>query len=222
MSDNKPLLPTTDDGKNNFYITIVPYINLPANQLRFNTPTGILSSLNSHFGQWGPNWTKIKDDTQRTTTVVTLKDTLEVALDDDFDDVYEDIPNSALTANDKAIFQIFPRKVPSPAIVSKIAPDLTMDTIGHLWAKVHFTNTATPDSKEAPEGNIVFFQTYVGAAGIPDADIVFVDGNTTSSSTHIFHFTKAQVGQTCYIECFYQIRKGQRSPASITISFVIM
>ena len=29
MSDNKPLIPTTDDGKNSFYNIVVPYINRP-------------------------------------------------------------------------------------------------------------------------------------------------------------------------------------------------
>ena len=222
MSDNKPLIPTTDDGKNSFYNTVVPYIVLPANQLRFNTPAGILSILNSNYAQWTPNWLKMKDDTQRTTAVVDLKDTLEKAIDEDIDDVYADIPDSVLTATDKAIFQIFPRKVASSAVPSSIAPGFAMDTIGHLWAKFLFHNTANPTSKEAPAGNFIFFETYVGAAGIADAAVVFADGNVTSSSTHTFHFTEAQVGQTCYVHCFYQIKKGQRSPASVIISFVIM
>jgi hypothetical protein len=222
MSDNKPLIPTTDDGKNSFYNIVVPYIVMPANQLRFNTPTGILGFLNSNYAQWGPNWLKLKDDTQRTTAVVDLKDTLEKAIDEDIDDVYADIPETVLTATDKAIFHIFPRKVASPAVVSSIAPGFALDLIGHLWAKFLFHNTANPSSKEAPAGNFIFFETYIGAAGIANADVVFANGNVTSSASHTFHFTESQVGQTCYVHCFYQTKKNDRSPASVIISFVIV
>jgi len=222
MKDNKPLIPITDDGKNDFYGTLIPYINLPANQLRFKTVPDTLTTLNSHYTEWGVNWVKFKDDTQRTTVIVNLKNTLEVQIDEEIDKVYIEIPNSILTTDDKAIFQIFPRKIPITIVVSDIAPGIVLDTIGHLWAKVLFVNSKTPTSKAAPIGNFIFFQNYVGLAGIADADVAFWEGNVTSTSSHTFHFTKDQVGQTCYIECFYQIKKGHRSPSSIIISFIVV
>ena len=51
---------------------------------------------------------------------------------------------------------------------------------------------------------------------------LLLTGNVTSTSSHIFHFTEDQVGQTCYVHCYYQIKKVQRSPASVIISFVIV
>ena len=222
MSDNKPLIPTTDDGKHGFYIVIVPYINLAANQLRFNTPAGVLSALNTNYGLWNPNWLKYKDDSLRTKTVTDLKDSLEIEIDGNIDDVYGDIPNSALTAADKAVFLIYARKAASSAVVSPIAPGFAMDTVGHLWAKFLFHNTAAPTSKEAPKGNVVYYETYVGAAGIANADVVFTNGNVTSSANHTFHFVEGEVGKTCYIRCFYQTKRDERSPASIILSFVIM
>ncbi len=222
MSDNKPLIPSTDDGKHGFYIVIVPYINLAANQLRFNTPAGILSAMNTNYGLWNPNWLKYKDVSQCTKPVIELKDSLEIKLDGNIDDVYGDIPDSVLTANDKAVFLIYARKAASSAVVSPIAPGFAMDTAGHLWAKFLFHNTATPTSKGAPTGNIVYYETYIGAAGIANADVVFSNGNVTSSSIHTFHFDESQVGKTCYVRCFYQTKKDERSPASVILSFVIM
>ena len=220
MSDNKPLIPSTDDGKHGFYIVIVPYINLPANQLRFNTPAGILSAMNTNYGLWNPNW--LKYVSQCTKPVIDLKDSLEIKLDGNIDDVYGDIPDSVLTANDKAVFLIYARKAASSAVVSPIAPGFAMDTAGHLWAKFLFHNTATPTSKGAPTGNIVYYETYIGAAGIANADVVFSNGNVTSSSSHTFHFDESQVGKTCYVRCFYQTKRDERSPASVILSFVIM
>ncbi len=150
-----------------------------------------------------------------------MKDTLEVQIDGILDSIYGDIPDSALTATDMAEFLIFARKLASSAIVSTIAPGFAMDTVGHLWAKFLFHNTAHPNSKVAPAGNFIFFETYVGAAGIADADVVFADGNVTSAASHTFHFAEGQVGKTCYVHCYYQIKKGDRSPASVIISFVI-
>lgn len=222
MSHNNARIPTKDDDKNSYYIVVVPYINDTANQLRFKTPTGILGTMNTKFGLWGSNWLKYKDDTLRTKTITDLKDTLEANIDSALDEIYGDIPDSVLTADDKAKFLIFDRKAASEAVISPIAPGFELNTAGHLWAKFLFHNTATPSSKEAPTGNFIFFETYVGLAGIAHADIVFANGNVTTSSNHTFHFTEDQVGKTCYVHCFYQIKKGQRSPASVILSFVIM
>ncbi len=222
MSDNKPLIPTNDEGKNSYYLVVVPYINRPANQLRFNSSVDNLGIMNTKYGLWGDNWLMYHDVTQRTRTVIDLKNSLEVDIDTILDAIYSDIPSSVLTATDKAIFFIHERKSASAAVVSGIAPGLGLAMIGHLWAKVRFTNTATPLSKEAPTGNFVFFETYIGAAGIADADVVFANGNVSSTATHTFHFTEGQVGQTCYVHCYYQTKRGDRSPASVIISFVIV
>jgi hypothetical protein len=152
---------------------------------------------------------------------VELKDSLELAIDSNLDEIYGDIPDSVLTATDMAEFLIFARKTASSAVVSPIVPGFALDTLGHLWAKFLFQNTATSSSKEETTGNFIFFETYVGAAGIANADIVFANGNVTSASNHTFNFTEAQVGQTHYVHCFYQIKKGDRSPASVILSFVI-
>ena len=222
MSHNDARKPRTDDGKHAYYIVVVPYINLPANQLRFNTPAGTLSALNTNYGLWSPNWLKYKDVSQCTKPIIDLKDSLEVKIDSNLDEVYGNIPDSVLTANDKAVFLIFDRKAASMAVVSPIAPGFAMDTAGHLWAKFLFHNTATPTSKGAPTGNIVYYETYIGAAGIANADVVFSNGNVTSSSTHTFHFDESQVAKTCYVRCFYQTKRDERSPASVILSFVIM
>ena len=221
MADNKPLLPTTDEGKNSYYIVVVPYINRAANQLRFNTPDLTLGVMNTKYGLWVPNWVLCNDVTQRTKTVIDLKDTLIVDMDTVLDEIYMEIPASVFTAVDKAIFFIHERKLASAAIVSAFGPGFALKSIGHLWAKVQFMNTATPSSKEAPTGNFVFFETFIGAAGIAHADLIFNNGNVSTSATHTFHFTEGQVGLTCYAHCFYQIRRGDRSPASVIISFVI-
>lgn len=85
-----------------------------------------------------------------------------------------------------------------------------------------FHNPATPNSKEALVGNFVFFESYIGEAGIADADLIFTHGNVYSSSSHTFHFNNDQVGKTFYLHCYYQIKKGDHSPENVIISFMIM
>lgn len=221
MSDNKPEILTTDDAKNNHYNAFVPYVNDKDNQLRFKTPLTLLSNLNDHFGLWGPNWGLIHNADTCTHTGILLKNKLEVLIDGDIDAIYDEISESIFTDADKAVFLIYERKQKGNAVVSDIAPGLALDTIGHLWAKVNFINTANPTSKEAPANNFIHYESYIGLAGIALTDIPFANGDVTSSSKHRFVFTEAEVGKTMYVRCFYQIRKGDRSPASIIISFQI-
>ena len=221
MSDKKPEILTTDDAKNSHYNTIVPYINDKDNQLRFKSPLPLLTNLNTNFGLWGPNWGLIHNVDTCTHTGILLKNKLEVLIDGDIDAIYEEIVASIFTDADKAAFLIYERKVKGSAIVSEIGPGLALDTIGHLWAKVNFINRETPTSKEAPANNFIYYESYMGLPGIAPADIPFANGDVTNSSKHRFIFTEAEVGKTMYVRCFYQIRKGSRSPASVIISFQI-
>ncbi len=222
MSHYDARIPTKDDDKNSYYIVVVPYINDVNNQLRFKTTPSVLATLNLNYGLWGPNWVKYNDKFIVNKTITDLKDSLEAKIDDSLDLIYGDIPDSILSDDDKKKFLIFDRKPPTVIVASPVSPELRMDSAGHLWAKILFHNPATPTSKEAPVGNFVFFEAYIGEAGIADADLIFTHGNVCSSSSHTFHFTNDQVGKTCYLHCYYQIKKGDRSPESVIISFMIM
>ena len=122
----------------------MPYINDKDNQLRFKTPARILTSMNDHFGIWVPNWKKVHDVNLCTHSDIQLKNGLEILLDTDIDDAYNEIVPSIFTDADKAAFLIHVRKVRGNAVVSDIAPELVLDTLGHLWAKVNFVNRSTP------------------------------------------------------------------------------
>jgi len=221
MSHNIARIPSTDEDKNSYYINAVPYINEPANQLRFKTNAIILGTLNSNFALWGPNWKNCSDKFLVNKIATDLKEKLEAKLDSNIAEILGEIPDSVLTDDDRKKFLIFERKAASAAVVSSISPEIRIDSIGHLWAIVLFHNTATPTSKEAPVGNFVFFETFIGEAGIADSELVFGNGNVSFSAFHTFSFTIDQVGKTCYVRCAYQIKKGNRSPESSIISFVI-
>ena len=221
MSNNKHVVLTIDNEKNNYYNKIVPYALRSDNQLRFKTPLPTKTSLTDNYALWGPNWIKLNDINQRTHTVIELKDKLEILIDDDIETIIEETPESVFTDEDRAMFMIYMRKLASPAVVSEIGPGLVMATLGHLWAKIRFINTATPTSKKAPRGNFVFFETYIGVIGLAPSEIHFENGNVSTSSSFHFTFTEAEVGKTCYVRCFYQIKNGDRSPSSIIISFQI-
>jgi len=222
MKDNKPQKLTKDEANNAHFILLVAYILLAANQLRFKTPVAIIDSITDHFGQWGPNWLKFENIDLRTHAVIQLKNDLIVLIYADIDAVFGAINETILTAEDKAAFLIYEKKVRGNAVVSEIAPGLTFDTIGHLWADVNFVNTATPTSKSAPENNFIYYETYMGLPDMKETEIPFSNGNVIGGHRHHFVFTAAEVGKTMYVRCYYQIANGNRSPSSSIISFPII
>ncbi len=140
----------------------------------------------------------------------------------DIDAVFGAINESILTAEDKAAFLIHEKKVRGNAVVSEIAPGLTFDTIGHLWANIQFANTATPNSKSAPENNFIYYETYLGLPEIKESEIPFANSNVIGGHQHHFVFTAAEEEKTMYVRCYYQIANGNRSPSSAVISFSII
>ena len=222
MSDKKPEILTIDDAKNSHYNTIVPYINDKDNQLRFKSPLPLLTNLNTHFGLWESNWNLIHNVDTCTHTGILLMNKLEVLIDGDIDAVYEEIVASIFTNADKVAFLVYERKVRGNAVVSEISPGLVISTIGHLYGNVEFINTATLASNSAPENNFIYYETYMGLPGIAPALIPFANGNVTGNHRHHFVFTEAEVGQTMYVCCFYQITKGDCSPSSHVVSSQII
>ena len=221
MSNNAGRFPTEDGKRNIYYEKVVPFLNKPANITKFGIETIILGVLNTAFGLWGPNFKLLNDVTTCTSSVVHLKDSLIVRIEGTLNIIFGDISTSVLTADDRDILQIFERLPASPAVISEIGPGLSFDSLGHLWAIIHFNNTATPQSKAAPRENFIHLEFFIGEFGLAHASIPFANGTMISKSSHHFTFTEAEVGKTMYVRCFYQIKSGERSPASNIISFQI-
>ena len=72
-----------------------------------------------------------------------------------------------------------------------------------------------------PKGNKLFMETYVGVAGIADADLVFGNGVVIGDAFYTFLYDDDEAGQTCYFRSYYQNAKGDRSPASLILRIVI-
>ena len=111
--------------------------------------------------------------------------------------------------------------MPNPIVAANYRPTMIEEELSHLMIKLRFLNSKTPSSRAMPKGNKLFLETYVGVAGIADADLVFGNGIVIGEAFYTFLFADDEVGKTCYFRSYYQNNKGDRSPASLILRIVI-
>ena len=206
---------------NTYIIALMIYFLIPTNKSRLIKNEDNFTILSDNYALWGPNWLKVNDPAQRTLLLVRFKTALMKILKQNCNTIFADIPNSAFKPLDRETLLVFERLASSSLPVADYAVVMTLNSMGHLWAKVKFTNSATPSSKSKPKGNVIFLEYYIGLHDIIESEIPFANGKIVRTFNYTLSFTPDKVGQTCYVRGFYENKMGQRSPASIVLSFVI-
>ena len=67
----------------------------------------------------------------------------------------------------------------------------------------------------------MYLETFIGPAGIADADIKWVDGENLTHFLDTIHYTDAQVGLTAYHHVCYESTRKDRSVFSAVHKVVI-
>ena len=218
---NTPRFYTKDTDNNTYFGTSVAYISEPANKLRLKVSDDSETLIGGDWILWDDNWQLFSDVLKNNTTITREKNRLMGILKEDSRLVYGAIPDALLTTADRAALRLFRRLPGSPIVVANYRPTMVEDAVSHLLIKLRFINSKTPSSRAMPKGNKLFLETYVGAAGIADADLVFGNGIVVGSAFYQFLFTAEQAGKTCYFRSYYQNSKGDRSPVSLILSILI-
>ena len=204
-----------------FFGSSIVYIAVPANKLRLKISDDDETLLSGDWIKWDDNWTLHNNVNTNTKTITKQTTILMALLKADCRLVFGSIPDALLTSDDRAALRLFERKAPSPIVVADFRPLMVEEEISHLLIKLRFINTKTPSSRSMPKGNKIFLETYIGLAGIADADLVFGNGIIIGNAFYTFLFDAEDAGKTCYFRADYQNTKGDRSPVSLILSIVI-
>jgi hypothetical protein len=214
------IFPPADADFNSYVDAVIPY--LVTNAARLGVSADNVTLLNGWQGKWDGNWAAYKDPTRHTPVVTKAKNDLRREIEVALRGVYGDIPQSALTTDDRAVLHLKARDTHGTRIgVMDHAPSLAIDATTHLQHTLRLTDPGTPGSKAMPEGQKIVLQFFVGAANLPDAKIVFGNAQNVTRFLVTEGFTEEQVGQTCYYRCCYENTHSERSPWSAVVSSVV-
>src|SRR6185295_13294849 len=124
-------LPSTDAEFNDYFIVGGPYVI--TNAVRFLLSAGNNTALTGFNTNWTPLWTSYSNDATRTDAITGQKTTMRTAIETLLRQIFDDIPESVLTPEDRATLRI-PERDPEPSPIPKYdhAPLIIVDKNEHL------------------------------------------------------------------------------------------
>lgn len=137
-------------------------------------------------------------------------------------DIFDNIPKDLWTVDDRSTLRR-PEKATTHthSTVYPNAPTIETNNIQHLGITLKFTNPATPGTQEIPAKQHMYLETFIGPAGLADADIKWSDGENVTHFLDTIHYSDAQVGLTAYHHVCYESTRKERSVFSAVHKVVI-
>jgi len=215
---------------NDYIDIVVPYLN--THSARLSVSGANLTGLNTLYSNadvpqndlgWSQLWILYSNVDTVTKTIRDIVKTRRGQLETQLRLIYGDIPNSALTANDRNTLNLPLRDTtPTPIQPVDFAPVISFNEIRNGIQVLRFQNPQTPDSNAMPEGQVVEIQTFVGEAGLADNAIVFVP--LRDSGKHLLKVTllPTQKGDTAYYRARYKTPTGDVGPWSDVASEIVL
>lgn len=215
---------------NDYIDIVVPYLN--ANAARLGVSGANLAVLNPLYDLGGVaqnqlGWKQLWVLYSNADTVTkSIRDIVKIRrgqLETRLRLIYGDIPNSALTANDRNTLNLPLRDTtPTPILAVDFSPVISFHEIKNGVQVLRFQNPTTPDSNAMPPGQKTELQTFVGAAGLVDDAIAF--GNGVDNGKHLYKviLTPGQKGQTAYYRARYKTETGKTGPWSDVESEIVL
>ena len=222
--------PTTNDDSNNYYNIVDPYINV--NSARLTVSAANLTVLNTFYDNggvaqndlgWMQLWVLYSNEDTSTTTIKGLVRVRREQMNTALRTIYDDIPESFLTANDRTTFRIpDPNAASNPVPILTFPPDVDVESSSNGVQILRFSNPQTPDSDAMPPNQVVEVQTFIGAPNLPDNSVPFVVLRDSSKHLLTVTYTPDQKGQTAYYRALYKNPKGETGPWSDVESEIIL
>lgn len=229
MAENGPF-PNPLPLFNDYIDIVVPYLNVNAARLGVSganlavlNPTYDLGGVAQNLLGWKQLWVLYSNTDTVTKSIRDIVKVRRGQLETRVRLIYGDIPNSALTANDRNTLNLPLRDTtPTPIQPVDFSPVLSFAEIKNGIQLLRFQNPATPDSNAMPEGQKTELQTFVGAAGIADDAIPF--GNGVDNGKHLFKVTlpPTDKGKTAYYRARYKTETGKVGPWSDVASEIVV
>ena len=219
----------TDLEFNVFVNVVIPYLFAEEARLLVSiyTPT-----LNSLLSTWNIVFPQSEDANQSTETIRDTKDETRDSLEDTLEQAFNDIPESVLTDADKNTLEWHVRDtVLTPVPVNDKAPILSILTMAHLVIDLKIENPNNPDKRALPPGNKVILERFVGPTPTEpplsqqllssQSTIAFGNAQVLSRSKAKIQFGDQDMGKTAWLRACYTNRRGDKSPYSLPVSFVV-
>lgn len=229
---NSAPFPSKNSDFNDYSNLVVPYLN--ANAVRLSVSAANLTALNLIYDNgvmplpqndlgWKQLWLLYFNDDTVTPTIKKLIKTRRAQLEKQLRLIYGDIPNSALTANDRTTLNLPLRDTnTTPIQPVNFSPVISFEEVRNGIQILRFQNPQTPDSNAMPAGQIAEVQTFVGNAGLPDNNIAFVPLRDTGKHLLQVNLLPAQKGQTAYYRARYKTPTGGVGPYSDVASEIVL
>lgn len=211
------VFPSKEADLNSYFQTVVPY--LVSNATRLLVVTANQTLLNSSLAAWNASFPASQNINLRTKTIVQSKDVAKENLMVAIRRVYDDIPASVLTLQDRNTLNLdLPSgsKTPSPVPTQK--PIAQVDTSKRLTHTISFTNQDGTAAKPAGvRGCQIWHKVGVAPASIADLDFITSD----TASPYIQQFDVADAGKTVHYWLRWENTRGETGPWSDVISATI-
>lgn len=218
---NKQAYPKKQQGMVTYAVTVIKYVTDPVTFKRLGIIQTKLDTATTNVGTLSTDWAKNGDPSTHT-TIVTEQIQKDIELvKENLTDLFSDIKEEVYTVTDRQIFCMSERAKGSPIPVADYCPVFLIKAVGYLLLKLRFINSATPNSRAMPKGNKIFFEYYIGVAGLTPGNIPFANGTNITKAFYTLQFLDTDIGKTVYMRCYYENNRGQRSPVSATISKLI-
>jgi len=161
---------------------------------------------------WKALWEKYSDSTAVTTPVRNSLKAKRHQIEHFLLDVFEDIPKSVWTEDDRTVFRRPLRSTNyKHAHVMEVAPDIEVTDILHLGLRLHLHNPETPESDEMPEYQHIFLEWFVGPANTDKLTIVPTNSHEVHRTPHLLVFEIGDLRKRAFIRGYYVNSKGEKS-----------
>lgn len=208
--------PPKDADFNSYLIQVVPYLDTEKVRLGVSNPN--ITELKNLRNEWIVVYPKTVDKTQRTASLTEEKNILREKIEDLLRVIYDDIPESALTTDDRNKLNLPERdEVLTPSEVPNFAPTAAFDRISNRMHILRISNPEDPDSKAKPEGaDAVEVHRFVGDTEPTDSDYRYIG----DAREHLFesNFEEADQGKRAWYMLRYKNTRGETGPWSEPIS----
>lgn len=154
-----PEIPNKDFEFNEYANEAIPHLD--TNKVRLGVTDPNINTLNGYLADWNVKFPLSQSDITRTTKITKEKDILRGQIERQIRKICKDIPDSALTVEDRLILRMKKRdSIITPVGILDYAPEGIVEQIKHLIVSFRFNDPETATSQKMPKGQHI--QLFVG------------------------------------------------------------
>lgn len=216
MPSSKPF-PSKEADLNVYFQLAIAYLILNGTRLLISAAN--ITALTNLLNSWNDVYPDSQNKNTRTKSIVQNKDIIREKIMDLLRTVYDDIPNSILTVEDRNTLNITKKdyvRSPSPIPVTK--PICQVDTSRRLEHTISHTDEDGTQGKPAGvRGCQIWYK--VGAPAIDPSELSYLTTDTASPFTH--QFSGDLAGKNVYYWLRWENTRGEVGPWSDVVMATI-